>query len=87
MISEYGDVTAIKLHGGPFAGGDEYSMALSRQVDDGREEFWFTVHGRHDGKPVQFTFDVMDRSELEDMRAAIDLILEDDKARPGRVTG
>ena len=76
MIEEYEDVIALELYGGPFSDGEEYKMALSRQVDNGREEFWFTVFGSHKGKPIQFDFNSMPREKLEDMRAAIDLILE-----------
>jgi hypothetical protein len=76
VIEEFDSVVALKLHGGPFGGGDEYDMALSRQVTDGNEEFWFVVYGRIKGKSVQFDFNEMGRAGLEDIRAAIDLILE-----------
>ena len=76
MIEEFDSVIALKLHGGPFGGGDEYDMALARQVTGGKEEFWFVVYGTNDGKPIQFDFNDMGRAGLENIRAAIDLILE-----------
>ncbi len=74
-ITEIGDCDILKLHGGPFSDGDEFIMSLSGQIVNGVEEYWFTVSGKHDRKPVQFDFDDMPRSALEDIRAAIDLIL------------
>ncbi len=80
MIEDFVSMVALKLHGGPFADGDEYDMALARQVTDGKEEFWFVVYGTNEGKPVQFDFNEMGRAGLEDIRAAIDLILESPNA-------
>lgn len=39
-------------------------------------ECWFILTGIHRGKDIQIDFDTMERSELEDLKAAMELTLE-----------
>lgn len=39
-------------------------------------EVWFTLVGKYDGCKFQIDFDIMERSDLEDIKAALDLTLE-----------
>jgi hypothetical protein len=51
----------------------EQKLHLNREDS----EYWFTLTGRHDGRYLQIDFNTMGRSELIDLRTAIDLILEE----------
>lgn len=39
------------------------------------DNFWFTLCGEHDGENIQIDFDDLTRSELEELRSQIDIIL------------
>jgi len=39
------------------------------------EEFFFTLTGEYEGKPIQIDFDPMTRKQLEDLSVAMQLIL------------
>ena len=43
----------------------------------GEKEFWFTLCGEYEGKPIQIDFDIMARTDLEDLSVAIQLILDE----------
>ncbi len=45
-------------------------------VED-NNEYWFTLVGDYDKKPIQIDFDIVDRKFLEEMKTQIELILED----------
>lgn len=50
-------------------------MKLTLTKDNG--EFWFTLWGTYRGEErFQVDFDELERSDLEDLRATLDLILE-----------
>jgi len=55
---------------------ENVKMSITRQVQDGGEEFFFTLHGTKDGKRIQYDFNELKRSELEDISIAISLLLE-----------
>lgn len=40
------------------------------------EEFYFTLNGSYKGQIFQIDFDTLSRSELEDVKIAIELMLE-----------
>jgi hypothetical protein len=44
-------------------------------VKDGNE-FWFVLTGKYEGKKIQIDFDEMTRRDLEDLGAAIQLVLD-----------
>lgn len=44
-------------------------------TEDGGE-FWFTLCGTYNGNPIQIDFDKMTRSEIEDIKIGIELLLE-----------
>ena len=49
----------------------EQTLHLSE--DDG--QYWFTLCGQYQGRPIQIDFDEMTQSELEELRKQIDIIL------------
>ena len=53
-------------------------LGLTYELED-TPVFFFTLWGRMDGKYIQVDFDTMSLAELEDYRAAIDLIIEQAK--------
>lgn len=61
----------ITLNAGNDSGEQELTFT---KCDDGR--FWATLVGNYRGSSVQIDFDDMTRGEIEDMRAALDLLLE-----------
>ncbi len=52
-------------------------QVLHLAVQDG-DEYFFTLTGRYEGRTpnIQIDFDMMNRSELEDLRDMMNLILE-----------
>lgn len=44
-------------------------------LTESKGEYWFTLCGEFDRKPIQIDFDSMGKSELEEMREQIDIIL------------
>ena len=55
---------------------ENFEMFISKQVDSGKEEFYFTLFGWKDRKRLQFDFEELSREELEEIKLAIELILE-----------
>lgn len=54
-----------------------FEMFISRQKEDqGEEEFYFTLFGWKDGKRLQFDFEELSRREIEEIKIAIELLLE-----------
>jgi len=53
----------------------EQVMVISRDPDE-PEEFFFTLYGVHEGKELQVDFNLMTRPELEEIKAAVDAMLE-----------
>jgi hypothetical protein len=49
-------------------------QTLELVKDDG--EFWFVLFGEYEGREIQIDFDELTRGDLEDMGAAIQLILD-----------
>lgn len=44
-------------------------------------EFWLTLTGRHDKNPIQIDFDTMSHADMEDLRCAIDILINSHSAR------
>jgi hypothetical protein len=39
-------------------------------------EFWFTLHGVYKGEHIQIDFDTLTKSEFEDIKVGMELLLE-----------
>jgi len=59
----------IKLRADNSSGCQE--LSLTNEGDD----YWFTLTGDYRDKPIQIDFDTLSLCELEDMKAAIELII------------
>lgn len=57
------------------ATGSNGEQTLHLTEDGG--EYWFTLCGQYKGNPIQIDFDNLDKADLLDMKAAIELILEE----------
>ncbi len=59
----------VKLRADNSSGHQELHLS-----NDG-DEFWFTLTGRYEDKPIQIDFDTLTICELEDMKTTIELII------------
>ena len=46
-------------------------------LTEDRGEYWFTLCGQYKGNPIQIDFDNLDKADLLDIKAAVELILEE----------
>lgn len=52
----------------------ERTLSINRQEEDGGPVFFFTLHGRHEGKYVQIDFDRLTLTQFLEHKAAVDLL-------------
>ena len=43
---------------------------------DGGDEYWFTLVGRYERRPIQVDFEELTLTELQNIKATIDLVVE-----------
>jgi hypothetical protein len=53
----------------------EQTLAMSEH----NGEFWFTLCGTYNGKPIQIDFDTLTKSEMEDIKAGIEILIQESK--------
>ena len=51
----------------------EQQLSLTADGDD----YWFTLFGKYHGSLIQIDFDELSREQLEDIKAGIELILDE----------